>query len=690
MRAVSLSVPVLAVLFSALPAAAQKSQPALPPAMPTSVTGFRDFTATEAHWDKIFLAAPSARLAGEHLKTLTEAPHPASSPEDYKTAEYVAKKFREAGLQTEIVPYKVVLAFPKTIHFDVSAPDGYHSSGPTPEHVEGDTFENDKRILPPYNSSSASGDVTAEVVYANYGRPEDFKHLVDDLHIDLRGKLIIVRYGQNFRGVKAFLAQKYGAAGVLIYSDPKDDGYAMGDAYPDGPWRPSTGVQRGSVAYIFEYPGDPTTPGIASVPDLPNASRTPLEKAPAQPRVLATAMSYADAMPILAHLQGPTVPHDWQGGLPFAYHVGPGPVKVHLTVEESYDLHTIWDVIGKIPGTDPDGQFVVAGNHRDAWVYGATDPNSGTASMLEAAHGLGELLKSGWKPKRTIYLGSWDAEEEGLIGSTEWGEQHAAEMDKCVAYFNLDVSVTGPDFSAAAVPSLKQFIRDVTEEAPGARGGSVYAQWARTAAEGASRHGTSSQKEHGRPGGGEVEVGDLGSGSDYSVFLQHLGVPSTDFGSGGPYGVYHSTFDDFQWFTKFADPDFTLLQQQARVFGLEVLHMADADVLPYDYAAYAAEIGEYLDAAQAKAGKLGIALDTYPRKNCAGEVCARGSIRRRAPTAAASGCLFAQSQPAPGGNRPPRPARPAAPSLVSPCDLCAGRIHRLRRSRAAECPGCAG
>jgi len=580
------------------------------PALPSQLPGYRDFSTTEARWDRIFLAAPDARLAGEHLKTLTAEPHVASSPEDYKTAEYVARKFREAGLETEIVPYRVVLSFPIKVQFEATAPGGFSQSGPTPEHVDGDPSENDPRILPPYNASSASGDVTADLVYANYGRPEDFKHLVDDLHLDLKGKLLLVRYGTNFRGVKAFLAQQYGAAGILIYSDPADDGYVMGDPYPKGPWRPDTGVQRGSVGYIFEYPGDPTTPGIASVPDLLPAKRTPLDQAAASPRVLATAISYHDAAPLLQRLQGPVVPRNWQGGLPFTYHVGPGPVRVHLTVQESYDLHTIWDVIGKIPGTDADGEFVVAGNHRDAWVYGATDPSSGTASMLEAVHGLGALLKQGWKPRRTIYIASWDAEEEGLIGSTEWAEQHAAEMDHCVAYFNVDVSVTGPDFSAAAVPTLKQFIRDIAKEVPSPQGNSLYFAWQQTSAEAAARrHGTFSARQGNAEVENDVRVGDLGSGSDYSVFLQHLGVPSTDFGSGGPYGVYHSAFDDITWFTKFADPNFKLLQQQARVFGLEVLHMADADVLPYDESLYAKEIGAYLETARMKASQEDITLD---------------------------------------------------------------------------------
>jgi N-acetylated-alpha-linked acidic dipeptidase len=597
----------LPLLLLPISAAAQTTAPAIPQQLP----GFRDFAATQARWDRIFLAAPDAKLAGEHLKTLTIAPHPASSPEDYKTAEYVARKFREAGLETEIVPYKVVLSFPIKIHFDATAPGGFNETGPTPEHV-GDPSENDPRILPPFNSSSASGDITADLVYANYGRPEDFKYLTETLHIDLKGKLLLVRYGTNFRGVKAFLAQQYGAAGILIYSDPTDDGYILGDVWPKGPWRPDTGVQRGSVGFIFEYPGDPTTPGFASTPDLPDAKRIPLSQASAQPRVLATAISSHDAAPLLQRLQGPGVPRNWQGGLPFTYHVGPGPVRVHLTIQQSYDLHTIWDVIGKIPGTDANGEFVVAGNHRDAWVYGATDPSSGTAAMLESVHGLGALLKQGWKPRRTIYIGSWDAEEEGLIGSTEWAEQHAAEMDRCVAYFNVDVAVSGPDFSASAVPTLKQFMRDITKEVPTPQGNSLYSSWQHVSAEAAARrHGTlSAQRQANAEVENDVHVGDLGSGSDYSVFLQHLGVPSTDFGSGGPGGgVYHSTFDNFAWYTRFADPDFKLPQQQARVFGLEVLHMADADVLPYDDVLYAKEIGAYLESARLKASQQGIPLD---------------------------------------------------------------------------------
>jgi N-acetylated-alpha-linked acidic dipeptidase len=298
------------------------------------------------------------------------------------------------------------------------------------------------------------------------------------------------------------------------------------------------------------------------------------------------------------------VPHGWQGALPFAYHLGgTGKVTVHMDLQQDYALRTIWDVIGKIPGSEPDDNWVIAGNHRDGWVYGAVDPNSGTAAMLEAVHGLGDLLKQGWKPKRTILFASWDAEEEGLVGSTEWVEQHAAELRHAVAYFNTDVGVSGPSFNAAAVPSLKQFIREITTEVPSPKGGTVYDQWEKAE--------EADAEDHGHPPTAKVPVtiDNLGSGSDYTPFIQHAGVPSTDIGSDGPYGVYHSTFDDYNWFIKFADPTFVYEQEMARVFGLEVLHMADADVLPYDYRLYGKEILSYVDAAQRQAEKSGMALD---------------------------------------------------------------------------------
>jgi N-acetylated-alpha-linked acidic dipeptidase len=621
MRFVSAALLSSAVLLSCLPTVVSGSEPTAPSVTP--IFGFRD-PAAEAATESRFLAVPDPKLAEEHLRTLTQAPHMAGTPEDKATADYVAQKFRAAGLDTEIVEYKVWINYPVEISVDVTAPPGVELHGPTREHVDGDPYDGDPRVVTPFSSMSPSGDVEAEVVYANYGTPEDFERLAK-LKIDVRGKIVLVRYGQNFRGVKVFVAQEHGAAGVLLYSDPFDDGWRRGDKYPNGPWRPDTAVQRGSVGYMFEYPGDPTTPGFASVPSLPESRRVSPEKAAQMPKIPATPLSYHDASPILEHLAGPDSPREWQGALPFTYHVGPGPVRVKMHLKQDYQFRTLWDVIGRAPGSEFPDEWVVAGNHRDAWVYGAVDPNSGTAATLEAVHGVGDLLKSGWKPKRTMVFCSWDGEEEGLMGSTEWAEQHESELAGSPAYFNMDVAVSGPKFGASAVPSLKQFVRDVTKAVPSAKGGTVYEAWQKLDQPGASSTQSPTEaigdtrRSPAASGKGDVPVGDLGSGSDYSAFQQHLGVPSTDIGSSGPYGVYHSVFDNFAWFKKFGDPDFVYEQQMARVFGLEALRMADADVLPYDYEEYAKEVSVYLDAARKRAeSRFGeSALDWNPVKAAA-------------------------------------------------------------------------
>ena len=542
-------------------------------------------------------------------------PHVAASKEDYDTAVYVAGKFKAAGLETQIVPYKAWLNLPQEVFLEATNAEGkILMTGPTREHVDNDAYQDDPRVLPAFNGSSPSCDLTAEAVYANYGRPEDFKRL-DDLHISVAGKIVLVRYGMNFRGVKVYLAQQRGAAGVIIYSDPADDGYFQGDKYPHGPWRPDTGVQRGSVQYMFKYPGDATTPDVASTPELPTAKRLPLSQISSLPTIPSMPLSYRDAQPILENLGGPVAPREWQGALPFSYHVGGGGLtKVHMRLKMDYAQRTVWDVIGKVTGSDLPDEWVVAGNHRDAWVYGAVDPASGTTAMLEAVHGIGGLLSHGWKPRRTLYFCSWDAEEEGLIGSTEWAEEHAKQLAHAVAYINTDASVSGPHFEASAVPSLKQFIREVTMEVASPKGGSVFEEWKKDLSDTAARRHPNKEFNEApmvpMVGGSEVRVGDLGSGSDYTPFLQHLGVPSTDIGSTGPYGVYHSVFDNYAWFVMNADPTFVYEQQMARVFGLEVLHMADSDVLPYDYVTYARQIQAYLFAAQTRARDVGmVSLD---------------------------------------------------------------------------------
>jgi N-acetylated-alpha-linked acidic dipeptidase len=578
--------------------------------VPQGGFGYANFAA-EAKLEEEFLAVPDAKLAGEELKALTSAPHLAATPGDRKTAEYVARKFRAAGLETEIVPYRVLLDQPLSVQVEAWDQAGrLLMTGPAREHVKGDPQQDDPRIVMPYNSSSASGDVSGEVVYANYGRPEDFDEIASR-HIDLHGKIVICRYGSNFRGVKVYLAEQRGAVGVILYSDPADDGNSKGDTYPSGPWRPDSAVQRGSVQFLFKYPGDPETPGVASTLDLPDSARitgiTGLDGN--QPGIISIPLSYHDAAPILQALKGSEAPKDWQGGLPFPYHVGPVGVRVHLVSKQDDQRRIIWDVVGKIQGSKYPGSPVIVGNHRDAWVFGAVDPSSGTAAMLEAVHGLGALLRQGWRPKRTIVFCSWDAEEEGLIGSTEWVEQQGRVLDNAVAYFNVDVAVSGPNFSASAVPSLKDFVRGIARSVPSPVEGSVFSQWVRKP-NAANEHRASNAPP---VTGEEVHVGELGSGSDFSPFLQHAGVPSTDVTSNGPYGVYHSAFDDLHWYTQNADPDFLYLQEMARVLGLEAMRMADADVLPFNYVDYAHEISAYVEAARRKAadGSLG-SLDFAP------------------------------------------------------------------------------
>ena len=340
-----------AILSSTLLFSSVSSDSRNPPASSApAIFGFRD-PATEATVESKFLAVPDPKLAEAHLRELTKAPHMAGTIEDKATADYVAQKFRDAGLDTEIVEYKVWMNYPQEISVDLTAPSGVAMHGPTPEHVDGDSFEDDSRVVMPFSGMSPSGDVEADVVYANYGTPEDFEKL-DRMKIDVRGKIVLVRYGQNFRGVKVFIAQEHGAAGVIIYSDPADDGWRRGDKYPDGPWRPDTGVQRGSVGFMFEFPGDPTTPGIASLPSLSDSQRIHPQDSAQMPKIPVTPISYHDAWPILQHLAGPDSPREWQGSLPFTYHVGAGPSRVKLHLKQDYQFRSLWDVIGRVKGSE--------------------------------------------------------------------------------------------------------------------------------------------------------------------------------------------------------------------------------------------------------------------------------------------------------------------------------------------------
>ena len=427
----------------------------------------------------------------------------------------------------------------------------------------------------------------------------------------MKGKIVIARYGNSFRGVKAKVAEENGAIGLIIYSDPADDGYAQGDVYPKGPWRSDSSAQRGSVQFLFIYPGDPLTPGVPAVPGTPRLRK---EEATNLPRIPVQPISYGDARRLLQPLRGPVRPKDSQGGLPFAYHVGgTNDVRVHLKTDIEFVTKTIWDVITRIDGATERDRWVVLGNHRDAWVFGAVDPNSGTTAMLELGRSLGQLLKSGWQPRRSLVLCSWDAEEEGLIGSTEWVEEKASELkEKAIAYLNMDAAVSGPNFGASSVPSMWKLIHSAAEAVRDPKTGkSVYEAWRDRAWENASDSERYDENGNEKPAP-RPRIGALGSGSDYTPFLQHLGVPALDMSFGGDYGVYHSAYDSFYWMSHFGDPTFQYHVAAAQIWGTVALRLADATGLPLDYTDYGMQLREFVNETKRLANrkKLGEVFDS--------------------------------------------------------------------------------
>lgn len=571
------------------------------------------FTASEAlaerQLEERFRAVPRAASAREHLRTLTREPHVAGTPEDYQTALYVRDHLRRYGINAELKEYQVLLPYPKrpTV-LEMVAPRRQRlalQEAALPQ----DPSSSHAKIIPLFNGYSASGDVTAPLVYVNYGLPDDYAAL-KKLKVDVKGKIVIARYGRSFRGVKAKVAEENGAIGLIIYSDPADDGYTQGDVYPNGPWRPETSAQRGSVLYLFQYPGDPLTPGkpaIAGTARLRQDDPTlNIPRIPVQP------ISYGDARRLLEPLRGPVRPAGFQGGLPFAYHVGgTEEVRVHLKTEMDFQIRTIWNVIGRIEGAEEPDRWVILGNHRDAWTFGAVDPNSGTSAMLELARGFGEMLRTNWRPRRTIIFGSWDGEEHGLIGSTEWVEEHAAELrEKAVAYLNMDSAVSGANFGASSVPTLWKLIRNAARDVRDPKTGkSVYQAWQDRANESRPAAELTNAVAGTDAPIAEARINALGSGSDYTPFLQHLGVTSLDMGFGGDYGVYHSAYDSFNWMSKFGDPDFVYHVAAAQIWGTIALRLANSRALPFDYADYAGELRDFINETQKTAARRKLADD---------------------------------------------------------------------------------
>ncbi|MBT7099555.1 M28 family peptidase [Candidatus Poribacteria bacterium] len=541
-----------------------------------ALTGFsEEDSAQERAYESAFQALVSADACRGQSRRLTEDTHVAGTAASLAVADYIASEYASYGLTVTPYDYEVYLPFPEDVSVTLVSPaPAYEVVGrEEPWAWDKDSFG---EVIAGYNAYAPDGDVTAQLVYVNRGLPEDYDALAE-MGVSVAGKVCIARYGESYRGVKAHVAGERGAAALLLYSDPADDGYMQGDVYPRGPQRPGDAIQRGTVKYIFVHASDPLTPGWASTP---NADRLTRDEATDLPDIPVVPLSYNDAEPLLQAIAGPNVPDGWQGGLPFAYHVGPGPATVHVRVVSDHANRPIRNVIAMLPGTEYPDEWVILGNHHDAWTYGAADPSSGTAALLEVARCLGLLAEDGLAPKRTIVFASWDAEEFGILGSTEWAEDLADELQaKAVAYLNVDIAATGPSFGASAVPTLKRLIREVTRDviAP-ATLGSIHDAWAC------------------RQDADEPRIGSLGSGSDHSPFLGHLGIASMSMGFHGPYGVYHAMQDNFYWMENFGDPGFRYHAAMAKLWGLIALRLANAEALPFDYAAYASELLEATDA----------------------------------------------------------------------------------------------
>ena len=584
--------------------------------------------AAEARAEAHALAVPTPEQARAWLRALTREPHVAGTAADHRTALFVRDRLRSWGWRADLVAYEALLNYP------VEGSVSLELLRPTPktlrvveEPLVADKDSDHPDAFPAFHGYGISGDVKGQVVYANYGWPEDFDAL-EKLGIEVKGKIVLVRYGALFRGLKVRNAQKRGARGILIYSDPAEDGYTQGDVYPNGPFRPGSAIQRGSVQSLALRPGDPSTPEGPSVKGarrLPIDPRhgIPLPKAGVEdPCTRATGLaredffatipslpiSYDAARPILEALGGPNVPEGWQGGLPLPYHTGPGPAEVHFAVEMDYKVRPIWDVIATLAGKAEPDRWVMVGNHRDAWAYGAVDPGSGTAATLEMCRALGSAVKDGWEPRRTLVYASWDAEEYDLVGSTEWAEDNLDQLgSRAVMMLNVDTAVSGPVLDVGGVPSLRDLVIDAASGVTDARSGKPLSEvWiARRRGQWAKDHPVDLD-EHpwsGAEGRGAVrvappfspELNPLGSGSDYTAFLDHLGIPALDVSFSGRYGVYHSTYDNAFWMEKFGDPEFLTHAMAAKLYTLIAMRAAGADVLPLRFTPLGDALREHVD-----------------------------------------------------------------------------------------------
>jgi N-acetylated-alpha-linked acidic dipeptidase len=536
--------------------------------------------------ERAYQAIPSADRAREWHRHFTSVPHPATSKANDEMAEYIADQWRRQGLEGVVIRrYDVLSSNPRQVAVEMVAPTRYV---PTlrEDPIADDPDSRHPDISGGWISFSASGDVTAPVVYANSGNPADYDVLRKN-GIDPRGKIVVVRYSNpySYRGFKALTAEREGAAAMIVYSDPAEDGFQRGAVFPKGPWGPDSHIQRGGIAYDYIVPGDPLTPGWASTP---GAHRIPIEDAVSVPKIIAVAMSHREMQPILEKLGGPVAPKEWQGGLPIEYRLGGEAARVHVKTDMQTDVRPNYVVEGRLTGTDVPDEWVVLGNHHDAWVFGGVDPSSGTAAMMEVTRALGQMKREGIRPRRTLVFCSWDGEEVTLTGSTEWGEQFSAELkQKLVAYLNVDSAASGKHLDLSAVGSLAPMVVDITRDLKDPSGVSLYDAWRRPRSPGAG------------PAGGllpdqALVTTKIGSGSDHTVFINNLARPVVEMGFDGPYGVYHSAYDSHLWVSRFGDPGFRYHALMAQLWGTMALRLANAEILPFDFDAYAGALREFI------------------------------------------------------------------------------------------------
>lgn len=547
----------------------------LPSAQGRPIRGFPDdAVAAERQREEQFRKVPDAARLKEYMEAMAGDPHVAGQPSSKRVADYALAKFKSFGLDAQLEVFEAMMPWPIETSVELVAPEKYTLRVKEPVLPE-DPDSGDQTPL--YNAYSGDGNVTAEVVYVNYGMPADYEKL-KELGVDVKGKIVIARYGAGWRGIKPKVAYEHGAIGCLIYSDPRDDGYYAGDVYPAGPYRPEFGAQRGSVMDMPVFAGDPLTPGWGSEP---GGRKNRIEDSQTILKIPVLPISYGDATPILKQLKGKVVPNEWKGALPFTYHVGPGPAQVHMNLKFDWKNRPLYNVVARIPGATRPDEWIIFGNHHDAWVSGADDPISGAVSLMETARGLGEMLKSGWRPSRTIVLALWDGEEWGLLGSTEWAEKHDAELkQKAAVYINSDGTGKGW-LNTGGSHGLQQFMGEVAKDVNDPRTGKPVFEEAR-------RHAILGEPEEARKAAEadpSLRLAPLGSGSDFTPFLQHLTLSALSIGFGGesPGGVYHSAYDTIKWYQTYSDGDYSYGRTLSQLSGTLVMRLADAPVLPFQF-----------------------------------------------------------------------------------------------------------